>query len=118
MILIARNETRALGLEFVVIFLFVYYMAKSRILFTQGFLTLPPSWQAWLVDNALLFVWGYALWTPLAFIIWKHALAGARLLPERKKPAPQRYVRRQDHAAPPPLPSVKELSDELGESSP
>jgi len=66
-------------------------------------------------SGAQAFVWLHALWMLFSYSLWNLAVSGKPLWSERKKPAAsaQHYVRRQDHA-PTPLPSVKDLSDDLG----
>jgi hypothetical protein len=88
----------------------------SRLIYPRGFLSLPTFLQALLAppSNAKVFAGLNAIWMAFAYALWNLAISGKPLWPTREAPRsePYQHVREANHS-PPPLPSVRELSDNL-----
>ena len=120
LVIVTRNPQYAYGLECAIIVGFIFLMfGYGNLMYPRGFLSLPPFLQALLASpsNAKVFAGLNALWMAFAYALWNLAISGKPLWPTRAAPRtePYQHVREQTHT-PPPLPSVKDLSDDLGNS--
>ena len=107
LVIVTRNRQFAFGLECAIITGFIVFMAS------YGRLILPPAWQS--LSAAAAVTWINAFWMLFAYSLWNLAISGKPLWPTRAVPAtdPYQYVREQNHSSPP-LPSARDLSDDLG----
>ena len=118
--IIAQNRKRAQFLEYVIMMAFVWYMANyGRIVYPPKFLTLSPAWRSWFINpsNASTFTLLLAVATVFTYGLWNVAVSGVPFFRPREAPtgeSPYRHVREESHRSPR-LPSVKELSDDIGD---
>lgn len=107
LVIVTRNPQYAFGLECAIIAGFIFFMAS------YGRLILPRGWQS--LSTATAVTWINAIWMLFAYSLWNLAISGKPLWPTRAAPTtdPYQYVREENHT-PPPLPSVRDLSDDLG----
>jgi hypothetical protein len=81
--------------------------------------TVSPAWRAWFMSptNAWSFAFLCALGTLFAYSLWNLAVSGVPLWRGRQAAtgeSPYRHVRAESHRSPR-LPSVKELSNDIGD---
>jgi hypothetical protein len=121
LVIIAQNKQRALFLEYLIMTLFVWYMANyGRIVYGPKFLTLSPDWRTWFINpsNAETFALLLGIATPFAYGLWNVAVSGVPFFRPREAAtggaSPYRHVREESRRSPR-LPSVKELSDNIGD---
>jgi hypothetical protein len=118
LVIVAQNPKRAFALECAIIAAFIYYLANyGNMVYPREFGALPQAWQAWLSQpfNASLFGGINALWMLFAYSLWNLAVSGKPLWHSStaSSSGTYQYVREENHSAPK-LPSVKDLSDDLG----
>jgi hypothetical protein len=115
---IAQNRRRAELLEHLIMGAFIWYMANyGRIVYAPGFLTLSPAWRAWFMSNAWTFAILCGLGMLFSYSLWNVAVSGVPFFRPRQADtgeSPYRHVREESHRSPR-LPSVKELSDDIGD---
>jgi hypothetical protein len=106
LVIVTHNRQYAFGLECAIIVVFIFYMAN------YGRLILPPGVQSHTTAKA--FAWISAIWMLFSYSLWNAIVSGKPLWPTRATPPrePYQHVREETHT-PPPLPSVKDLSDDL-----
>jgi hypothetical protein len=117
---IAQNRKRAQFLEYLIMTAFVWYLASyGRIVYPPGFLTLSPAWRTWFISPN--HAWNFAILSALgalfSYSLWNLAVSGVPFLRPREpasSESPYRHVREESHRSPR-LPSVKELSDDIGD---
>jgi hypothetical protein len=104
LVILTRNRQYAFGLECAVIVGFVFFMMNYGRPLYRGF---QPT-------TAGIIALTYALWMPFSYALWNLTVSGVPLWRPRERPAEQspNYVREENHTVPP-LPTVKELSDNL-----
>jgi hypothetical protein len=106
LVIIARNPRAAYALECAVIVGFIAFMSFYGRLMLRGFQPATASIVAVIL----------ALWMPFSYALWNLAVSGVPLwLPRAARAAADtpNYVREENHT-PPGLPSVRDLSDDLG----
>jgi hypothetical protein len=108
LVIVTRNPQYAFGLECAVIVGFIFFMAG------YGRLIIPWGFQS--ISTAKAIAWLNALWMAFAYALWNLAISGKPLWPTRAAPRsePYQHVREADHT-PPPLPRVRDLSDDLND---